>query len=78
MHDKNKDTKKVLRNLGNILKMNTFLTVLPRAVFRTQSKVYGGTFFAKIVNNFQLLTLSAKKPHHKCQTVLAVKKKETN
>ena len=52
MHDKNKNTKKVLHNLGNILKMNTFLTVSPRAVFRTQSKVYGGTFFAKIVNNF--------------------------
>ena len=43
--------KKVLCNLGNIFKMNTSLTVLPRAVFKTQSKVYGGTFFAKVVND---------------------------
>ena len=28
------------------------LTVSPRAVFRTQPKVYGGAFFAKLVNNF--------------------------
>ena len=62
-------TQKVLHNLGNIFKMNTFLTVLPRAAFRTQSKVYGGTFFAKIVNDFQLLTLFAKKAHHKCYCV---------
>ena len=39
-----KTHKKVLYNLGNIFKMNTFLTVLPRFVFRTQSKVYGGAF----------------------------------
>ena len=32
--------------------MATFLTVLPRAVFKTQSKVYGGAFVQKIVNNF--------------------------
>ena len=37
------------------------LTVLPRAIFRTQSKDYGEAFFAKIVNNFQLLTVFAKK-----------------
>ena len=42
MHDKNKDTKKVLHNLGNFFKMSAFLTLLPRDVFRTQSKVYGG------------------------------------
>ena len=47
MHDKNKVKKKVLHNLGNIFKMNTFLTVSPRAVFTTQSKVYGGAFFYK-------------------------------
>ena len=40
--------KKVL----HIFKMNVFLTVSPRAIFTTQSKVYGGTFFAKIVNDF--------------------------
>ena len=31
--------KKVLYNLGNIFKMNTFSTVLPRAVFRTQKSM---------------------------------------
>ena len=36
--------KKVLHNLGNILKMITFLTVLPRTMFRTQSKVFDGAF----------------------------------
>ena len=54
MHDKNRHTKKVLHNLGNIFKMNTFSAVSPK--FRTQSKVYGGTSFAKLVNNFWLLT----------------------
>ena len=52
MHNKNKDKDKVLHNLGNIFEMNTFLTVSPRAVFWIQSKVNGGAFFAKIVNNF--------------------------
>ena len=32
--------------------MASFLTVLPRAVSRTQLKVYGGAFFAKIIVNF--------------------------
>ena len=59
MHVKNKD-KKVLHNLGNIFKMNTFLTVWPRAVFRTHSKVYGGAFFVKLVKVFELLSLFAK------------------
>ena len=58
-------TQKVLHNLGNIFKMNTFLTVSPRTVFRTQlylvfqslSQMSFGakvkwSFFAKIVNNF--------------------------
>ena len=39
--------------------MAIFWTVLPRAVFRTQLKVYGGG--AQIVN-FQLLTFLAKRP----------------
>ena len=46
MHDKSK-TQKVLHNWGNIFKMSNFLTVLPRAVFITQSKVYGGAFLQK-------------------------------
>ena len=40
-------TQNVLHNFGNIFKMNTFLTVLPRTVFRTQSKVYGRAFLQK-------------------------------
>ena len=32
--------------------MAIFLLVLPRAVIKTQPKVYGGAFFAKIVNDF--------------------------
>ena len=40
-------SQKVLHNLGNIFKMNTFLAVLPRAVFRTQSEVCGGAFLQK-------------------------------
>ena len=45
-------TYNVLHNLGNIFKMNTFLAVSPRTVFRTQSKVYDGAFLQKIVNDF--------------------------
>ena len=39
MHDKNKDKK--------FYRMDTYLTVLPRARFRTQSNVYGGAFLQK-------------------------------
>ena len=44
--------KKVLYNLGNIFKMNTFSTVLPRAVFRTQKSMahyFAGYSFVVIV-----------------------------
>ena len=46
MHDKNKDTKSFIE-LGKYLLNGYFLTALPRAVFRTQSKVYGGAFLQK-------------------------------
>ena len=46
-----------------------FLTVLPRSMFRTQPKVYGETFSAKIINNLQLLTFFAKRSHYKCLTL---------
>ena len=46
MHDKNKD-KKFYRTGEISFKWPLFLTVLPRAVFRTQSKVYGGDFLQK-------------------------------
>ena len=46
MHDKNKDTKS-FTELGKSFKWLLFLTVLPRALFRTQSKVYGGAFLQK-------------------------------
>ena len=36
------------------------MTVLPRAVFRTQSKVYDGAFSKK------KLTVFAEMSHHKC------------
>ena len=40
--------QKVLYNWGNIfLIMGTFLSVLARLVFKTQSKVYGGAFLQK-------------------------------
>ena len=40
--------QKVLYNWGNIfLIMGTFLSVLARVVFKTQSKVYGGAFLQK-------------------------------
>ena len=44
--------QKVLHNLGNIFKMNTFLTVSLRAVFRTQSEVYGGAYLQKLLATF--------------------------
>ena len=46
MHGKNKDTKS-FTELGKYLLNGTFLTVLPKVVFRIQSKVYGGTFLQK-------------------------------
>ena len=36
-----------------------------RVVFRTLSNVYGGAFFAKIVNGCKLLTVFVKKLHHR-------------
>ena len=39
--------QKFLHNWGNIFLMATFLTVLPRVIFRTQSKVYGEAFLQK-------------------------------
>ena len=47
MRDKNKK-EKVLHNWGNLLN-GYFLTVLPRALFRTQPKVYGGAFSQKLL-----------------------------
>ena len=45
MHDKNKDTKS-FNKTGEIC-FEWLFTVLPRAVFRTQQKVYGGTSLKK-------------------------------
>ena len=42
MHDKNYDRKFYMTE--EILLNCNFLTVLPKAVFRTQPKVYGGAF----------------------------------
>ena len=68
-------TQRVLHNLGNVFKMNTFLTLMPRAVFRTQSKVYAGVFFAKIVNYFLLLTFFCKKAPPQMLDCVACKKR---
>ena len=46
MCGKNTD-KKFYRNGEIYFKWLLFLTVLPRAVFRTQSKFYGGDFLQK-------------------------------
>ena len=47
MHHKNKDTKS-FTELGKYpLNGYFFLTVLTRALFRTQSKVYGGALLQK-------------------------------
>ena len=46
MHDKNKD-KTFYRTEEISFKWLLFQTVFPRAVFRTQSKVYGGAFLQK-------------------------------
>ena len=52
MHYNDKDTKKFYVS-GNIsFKWLFILTVLARAMFRTQPKVYGKAFLTKIVNNF--------------------------
>ena len=45
------NTRKVLHNLRNIFKMNTFLTVLPRAILELNQKPMVESF-AKIVNDF--------------------------
>ena len=50
MH-KNKDTKS-FTELRKYLLNGYFLIVLPRAVFRTQSKVYGGAFLQKYLTSF--------------------------
>ena len=45
MHGENKD--KVLHNRGNIFQIATYLTVVARAIFRTQPRAYGGAFLQK-------------------------------
>ena len=53
MYDKNKQTKGLRNWIEEIsFKSQFFLKILPRAIFRTQSKVYGGGFLQKKVNNF--------------------------
>ena len=37
--------------MGKYVLNGYFLTVLPRALFRTQPKVYGETFYATVVND---------------------------
>ena len=52
------------------------LTVLPKSHIQNPIKsLCMVEFFAKIFNNFQLLAAFAKKPHHKCQTVVCKEKR---
>ena len=44
-------------------------TLPGRGVFKTQSKIYDGAFFAKIVHDFQSSTIFAKKFYHRCSTM---------
>ena len=64
-------TRKVLHSWVKYLLNGYFLT----CIAKNQVKSH---FFAKIVNDFQLLTFFAKKSHHKCLNVslLPVKKKK--
>ena len=75
MH-KNKDTKS-FTELRKYLLNGYFFDSIAKSRIQNLIKSLWWSFFAKIVNDFQLLTFFAKKPHHKCQTVLPVKKKET-
>ena len=71
-------TQKNLQNWGNMATtsfMANFFHRLPRTIFRTQSKVYGGPY---LLTNLLAVNCFWKRPHHKCWTVLSVKKKETN
>ena len=75
-------TQEVLHNQGIIFLNGHFLTVLPRAVFRTQPKVCGRAFFLNISNcSFQLfLQKSPTINVHLCsrKAYVASEKKETN
>ena len=57
MHDKNNGTKSFTQ-LGKYLLNGFLLTILLKAISRTQPKVYGRAveLFSKIVNNIWLLT----------------------
>ena len=54
--------QKVLHNWINIFLNDYFLIVLPRAIFRTQPKVYGGVFLQKQLMTFSCQLFSQKNP----------------
>ena len=43
-----------------------------RGVFRTWSNIYNGAFFLEILNGFELVTIFAKKLHHRCLNGLKI------
>ena len=47
--------------------MAFFLTLLPRAIFRTQPKAYCKAFLQKL--QLSAINFFTKKPHHKCLSV---------
>ena len=56
-------TQKRFRWPGKYLSDGYFFTVLPRALFRTQPKVYGGAFLQKQLINFCYEPSSQKSPN---------------
>ena len=53
----------------DFLQVSLGFTLPGRGVFKTQSKIYDGAFFAKIVHDFQSSTIFAKKFYHRCSTM---------
>ena len=62
-------TQKVLQNWRNIFQMATFFDSIAESRIQNPIKSLWWSFFAKIVNDFQLLTVFAKKSHQKYQNV---------
>ena len=62
MHDKIKKLN-ILYSWVDVFEM--FNVSFVKMYLGTQSKVYGGAFFVKIVNYFYPLTIFAKKLHHR-------------
>ena len=67
---------KTFTEMGKYLLNDYFFDSIAKSGIQNPIKSLWWSFFGKIVNDFQLLTVFAKKHHHKCQGVLPVRKKE--